>query len=232
MERKRFPIFAERFNILRDERTQGEFADFLGISRPTVGFYENGTRIPDAYILKQICEKCDVSADWLLGLSDYMTKNQENETDELYSHFTELMVKELDEGDRRRVKRVLLNLFDGLRASNTTGVAYTDYERAAETVGLVMTKVAECLELSDRISSKTISENDKISVCMELCKIVQDASAQAYKELGVFFDKHLKYIRETLDIEMYLGADFGFASDLEDLRKEWEVGHGDHPETQ
>lgn len=73
MEQKRFPIFAERFSQLRGEMTQGEFADFLGISRPTVGFYENGTRIPDALVLRQIAEKCNVSSDWLLGLSHVRT---------------------------------------------------------------------------------------------------------------------------------------------------------------
>lgn len=70
MEQKRLPVFAERFSKLRGEKTQGEFADFLGISRPTVGFYENGSRLPDALVLRQISEKCKVSADWLLGISD------------------------------------------------------------------------------------------------------------------------------------------------------------------
>ena len=70
MEQKRLPIFAERFAKLRGDMTQGEFADTLGISRPTVGFYENGSRLPDALVLRQIAEKCKVSSDWLLGLSD------------------------------------------------------------------------------------------------------------------------------------------------------------------
>lgn len=73
MEQKRLPVFAERFAMLRGDKTQGEFAEFLGISRPTVGFYENGTRIPDALVLRQIAEKCGVSADWLLGISDTRT---------------------------------------------------------------------------------------------------------------------------------------------------------------
>lgn len=71
------PVFAERFAELRGDRTQGEFAEFLGISRPTVGFYENGTRIPDALVLRQISEKCQVSTDWLLGLSDIRTPDVE-----------------------------------------------------------------------------------------------------------------------------------------------------------
>ena len=70
MTQKKFPVFAERFSILRGDMTQAEFADFLGLSRPTIGFYENGIRIPDVLVLKQIGEKCKVSSDWLIGLSD------------------------------------------------------------------------------------------------------------------------------------------------------------------
>ena len=69
-EKAKLPAFMERFNRLRGEMTQDEFAQFLKISRPTVGFYENGDRIPDALTLRKICERCQVSADWLLGLSD------------------------------------------------------------------------------------------------------------------------------------------------------------------
>ncbi|WP_050696547.1 helix-turn-helix domain-containing protein [Anaeromassilibacillus senegalensis] len=74
----KLPIFAERFGRLRDNMTQAEFADFLGISRPTVGFYENGERIPDASVLIKIAKKCNVSTDWLLGISD--NKNADNRT--------------------------------------------------------------------------------------------------------------------------------------------------------
>lgn len=66
----RLPIFTKRFRELQGERTNTEFADFLGISRQTVGFYCNGDRIPDAVVLRQIAERCTVSADWLLGLSE------------------------------------------------------------------------------------------------------------------------------------------------------------------
>ena len=70
MEKDRTTEFAERFAKLRMDlrMSQDKFADFLGISRPTVGFYENGKRQPDAFVLKQIAERCGVSADYLLGL--------------------------------------------------------------------------------------------------------------------------------------------------------------------
>lgn len=66
----RFPMFQERFNQLRGDMSITDFAALLSMSRQTVGFYLNGTRIPDVLGLRQISEKCKVSTDWLLGLSD------------------------------------------------------------------------------------------------------------------------------------------------------------------
>lgn len=72
--------FKNRFHKLRAETpskisegknmSQKEFSEFVGITRPTVGFYENGDRIPDAEIISKICKRCNVSADYLLGLSE------------------------------------------------------------------------------------------------------------------------------------------------------------------
>lgn len=70
MENSRLPVFTERFRELQGDRSNTEFAEFLGLSRQTVGFYCNGDRIPDALGLKEIAEKCEVSADWLLGASN------------------------------------------------------------------------------------------------------------------------------------------------------------------
>lgn len=52
------------------DMTLQEFADKLGMSRATVGFYAAGKRIPDALGIKTIANRCNVSADWLVGLSD------------------------------------------------------------------------------------------------------------------------------------------------------------------
>lgn len=71
----RFPLFRERFLQLKGERTTVEFAQVLGMSRATVGFYESGQRIPDALGIKKICKTCGVSADWLLGISTVKTSD-------------------------------------------------------------------------------------------------------------------------------------------------------------
>ena len=70
-EAPRFPEFRAAFLDLMGDMTLQEFADKLGMSRATVGFYAAGKRIPDALGVKTIAEKCNVSTDWLLGLSDY-----------------------------------------------------------------------------------------------------------------------------------------------------------------
>lgn len=68
----KFPILRERLNILlvNSGKTIIGFSKFLNISRQSLGYYLNGARIPDAKTIQQICTKCDVSSDWLLGLSD------------------------------------------------------------------------------------------------------------------------------------------------------------------
>jgi len=62
--------FSERIRKLRTERgmNQGQFADFVGVSRGAMSYYEQEARTPDIAVLKSICEKCGVSADYMLGL--------------------------------------------------------------------------------------------------------------------------------------------------------------------
>jgi transcriptional regulator with XRE-family HTH domain len=62
--------FATRIKELRAERglNQGEFADFVGVSRGAMSYYEQEARTPDIGVLRMICERCGVSADYLTGL--------------------------------------------------------------------------------------------------------------------------------------------------------------------
>lgn len=62
--------FKKKLSELRKETgmTQIEFAKFVGVSSSSIGLYETGERIPDAEILCRIAKKCNVSADYLLGL--------------------------------------------------------------------------------------------------------------------------------------------------------------------
>lgn len=72
-----FKVFSERLSALMKERnvTQEELAHELGIKRQTVSLYKNGQSTPDAAQLKNIAVFFNVSADWLLGLSDQRELN-------------------------------------------------------------------------------------------------------------------------------------------------------------
>lgn len=77
----RYPEFKERLNLLaRNYKSVTDFADELGLSRQTVGFWLNGDRVPDADSLITISEKMNVSVDWLLGLVGIY--NSSNDTEE------------------------------------------------------------------------------------------------------------------------------------------------------
>lgn len=71
--------FHLNFQGLREEKgmTQKEFADFLGIATGAVGGYENRTRTPNTKQLLNICQKCNVSADYLLGLEEITKPDNE-----------------------------------------------------------------------------------------------------------------------------------------------------------
>jgi transcriptional regulator with XRE-family HTH domain len=62
-------IFSSRIRKLREGKmNQGEFADSVGISRGAMSYYEQELRTPDIGVLRAICEKYDIPADYLLGL--------------------------------------------------------------------------------------------------------------------------------------------------------------------
>lgn len=65
-------IFKNRLTQLRKEKgvTRQIAADNLEISRASLEYYEKGLRNPDICVLARIAEYYNVSADYLIGLSD------------------------------------------------------------------------------------------------------------------------------------------------------------------
>lgn len=62
-------IFSARVRKLREGKlNQGEFADSVGISRGAMSYYEQESRTPDIGVLRAICVKYNISADYLLGI--------------------------------------------------------------------------------------------------------------------------------------------------------------------
>ena len=65
-----------RIQILRKQMgySQKSFAEFLNIPQPSISAYENGHNSPTIDVLINISRKCNVSIDWLAGLSDSKSK--------------------------------------------------------------------------------------------------------------------------------------------------------------
>ena len=62
-------VFGKRLRELRKENgyTIEQFADMVGISKSTLGYYENDKRMPDIEILARIANVLNVNADYLIG---------------------------------------------------------------------------------------------------------------------------------------------------------------------
>lgn len=91
--------FRKKLSELRKETgmTQIDFAKFVGVSSSSIGLYETGERIPDAEILCRIAQKCNVSADYLLGLQKEPVLNEDVKAVCAYTGLSKDSVKVLRE---------------------------------------------------------------------------------------------------------------------------------------
>ncbi|MBE6395565.1 MAG: helix-turn-helix transcriptional regulator [Lentisphaerae bacterium] len=64
-------LFCSRLRELRGDLSQEDFAQKIGTKQTTLSNWERGFREPNFSGLALISTSCEVSADWLLGLSDY-----------------------------------------------------------------------------------------------------------------------------------------------------------------
>lgn len=60
------PSIAERIRALRGEQSLSAFAEATGLTRSTLGRYEQGVGMPDAEAIAAICRVGRVTADWLI----------------------------------------------------------------------------------------------------------------------------------------------------------------------
>lgn len=83
-------IFSERIKEIRNARneTQKEFAKFVNSTAATISAYENGTKNPSLEVVANIANKCNVSIDWLCGLSDKKQINKKNRNLFRYPNFS------------------------------------------------------------------------------------------------------------------------------------------------
>lgn len=92
----KYPEFGRRFvTLFQEGETQEEFGARVGIGRNTIAQYCRGGSMPDSQLLIQICERCHVSADWLLGLSEIKTQNEDIKSIGQYTGLSEESIEVL-----------------------------------------------------------------------------------------------------------------------------------------
>lgn len=66
-------MIGDRIKLLREERklSQAELADIVGLAQSSIGNYERGIRSPDADTIVRLANFFNVSADYLLCITDY-----------------------------------------------------------------------------------------------------------------------------------------------------------------
>ena len=85
-------IFGLRLKQLREEMglNQADFSKLIGSKQQTLSGYERGIMKPPLDVAKNIAKKCNVSLDWLCGLTDKQNYNDELKT---YSDIIQFFIK-------------------------------------------------------------------------------------------------------------------------------------------
>lgn len=76
--------FGDKLRALRLKKmmTQSDLSTRIGVVSATISAYEKNRKYPSVEVLIQLCQVFDVSADYLLGLSDDKEFNTSSLTDE------------------------------------------------------------------------------------------------------------------------------------------------------
>lgn len=170
--------FKDRMRQLRLSKgmTQEAFASFLGLSRPTIGFYEradqeNG-RVPDAETLKNICEKCEVSADFLLCTDD---KKAVTETS-TYTGLSEEAIEHLH----------MLSL-----APMNDRLAILDYLLTLNDFDVLLAQIQRYLSLRAKKTVVSFKDSPEFAMCKTLLEEQGYIIAHASYEAKEYRNEHL-----------------------------------------
>ena len=112
-------VFGKRLKELRKANgyTIERFADMVGISKSTLGYYENDKRMPDIEILARIADTLNVNADYLIGRTNTTAKKGKMKTVCEFTGLSDRAAEYLSElvKDKDYAKLSIINhLFDEL----------------------------------------------------------------------------------------------------------------------
>ena len=147
-------VFGKRLKELRKANgyTIEQFADIVGISKSTLGYYENDKRMPDIEILARIADTLNVNADYLIGRTNTTAKKGKMKTVCEFTGLSDCAVEYLSELVKNKdygKLSIINHLFDELTedydfysyetqdgeetASSVLGALYLYFERCSGT---------------------------------------------------------------------------------------------------
>lgn len=110
-------LFAERIKSLRQELklSQAGFARLISTNQSTLSAYETGDRLPPYETLVTIAQQCQVSIDWLCGLSEKSSLNAPPQT---YTDLIKLIIGFND------IPNIIKNIGPNERPVFSTGLGF------------------------------------------------------------------------------------------------------------
>ncbi|MGN0683249.1 MAG: helix-turn-helix domain-containing protein [Oscillospiraceae bacterium] len=147
-------VFGKRLKELRKANgyTIEQFADMVGISKSTLGYYENDKRMPDIEILARIADTLNVNADYLIGRTNTTAQKGKMKTvcefTGLSDNAAEYLAQLVKDKDYEKLS-IINHLFDELTedydfycyetqngeetASSVLGALFLYFERCSDT---------------------------------------------------------------------------------------------------
>ncbi|MCM1276739.1 MAG: helix-turn-helix transcriptional regulator [Lachnospiraceae bacterium] len=182
-------IFSKRVRELRRERnmTIEQFANAVGISKSSVGYYESRDRVPDIVIAGRMAEVLGVTADYLIGRSDARTKEPKLKSvcDKVgLSDKSVMMLARLKEENVARL-RILNMLLE--QADDDIG---DDYELEGNYEGSVLNAVCRYLDryrsADEFVAEYGSSSDEGISSAIQsaVYRLILDQAVDAMKNLA------------------------------------------------
>ena len=191
-------VFGKRLKELRKANgyTIEQFADMVGISKSTLGYYENDKRMPDIEILARIAVTLNVNADYLIGRTNTTALKGKMKTVCEFTGLSDSAAEYLSElvKDKDYVKLSIINhLFDELTedydfysydtqngeeaASSLLGALFLYFEKCSGTDSVW----DEFTDLSNDRRKEVLAAAYKQLLLNQVTELVK-ASAEAYRQ--------------------------------------------------
>ena len=182
-------VFSTRLKELRQESglTIEKFANEVGISRSSIGYYENQNRLPDLATAARMADVLNVTTDYLVGRSNARTQTPKLKNICDFVGLSDKSVRMLARLKNENADRLsVINLLLEQAADDITD----DYELGGEYKGSVLNALCRYLcrysSIDEYVADMTSSSDEGISsaIANALYQIILNQAVDAIKKLA------------------------------------------------